>query len=279
MTHHTITGGGGVELHVIETGNPHGRPILFIHAYSQCSLMWSRQLHSELADDYRLVAMDFRGHGRSGKPHDAYSDTRLWADDVDAVILGLALQQPVLCGWSYGPLVMLDYVRHYGAAGIAGFISVGGITRLGSADAASVITPAFLNLVPAFFSTDAEESVRGLGSLLRLCYLVEPSIEDQYLILGYNVSVPPYVRQALFSRVLDNDDVLPQLRNTPVLIVQGEHDAILKPELVDRHRRDFPQAEVVVIPAAGHGAFRDAPAAFNGHVRRFCEHLAGAAVA
>ena len=58
MHTHRIIGGGGTQLHVIETGNPKGRPILFIHGFSQCWLAWSRQLKSDLADDYRLIAMD-----------------------------------------------------------------------------------------------------------------------------------------------------------------------------------------------------------------------------
>ena len=72
MKHHTITGGGGVQLHLVETGDPSGRPILFIHGFSQCWLAWSRQLNSDLADRYRLVAMDMRGHGLSEKPRDGY---------------------------------------------------------------------------------------------------------------------------------------------------------------------------------------------------------------
>jgi len=36
MKHHTITGGGDVQLHLVETGDPSGRPILFIHGFSQC---------------------------------------------------------------------------------------------------------------------------------------------------------------------------------------------------------------------------------------------------
>ena len=48
MKSHKITGGGGVNLHVVETGNPRGRPIVFIHGLSQCCLQWSRQLHSRL---------------------------------------------------------------------------------------------------------------------------------------------------------------------------------------------------------------------------------------
>ena len=60
MNSHKITGGGGISLHVVETGNPKGRPILFIHGFSQCWLAWNRQLNSELADDFRLVAIDMR---------------------------------------------------------------------------------------------------------------------------------------------------------------------------------------------------------------------------
>ena len=57
MQSHTIPGGGGTRLHVVETGNLKGRPILYIHGFSQCWLAWSRQLNSDLARDYRLVAM------------------------------------------------------------------------------------------------------------------------------------------------------------------------------------------------------------------------------
>ena len=54
------TGGGGTPLRLVETGNPRGRPILFIHGFSQCSLAWNRQLSSDLAESHRLVALDLR---------------------------------------------------------------------------------------------------------------------------------------------------------------------------------------------------------------------------
>ena len=58
MKEYKITGGGGAQLHVVETGNSGGRPLLFIHGFSQCWLAWSRQINSALAGDYRIVAMD-----------------------------------------------------------------------------------------------------------------------------------------------------------------------------------------------------------------------------
>ena len=86
---HRITGGAGTTLHVVETGNENGRPVLFIHGLSQCALAWRKQLRSSLGNDLRLVAMDLRGHGQSERPPDGYDDQSLWADDVHAVITTL----------------------------------------------------------------------------------------------------------------------------------------------------------------------------------------------
>ena len=272
MKTHKITGGGGVQLHVVETGNQRGRPILFLHGVSQSSLTWNLQMNSSLADAHRLVAMDLRGHGLSDKPHDAYNDSKLWADDINAVIESLKLDHPVLSGWSYGPLVFLDYIRHYGEDQIGGLQFVGGVTKLGSAEAMSVLTPEFLNIVPLFLSTDPEAVARGLEGLLRLCFAREPSPSDLKFMLGYNLSVPSYVRQGMFSRSFDNDDLLPKIHK-PVLITHGAADAIVKPAAVEQHKAALRHAEIQLVPDVGHGVFWDDTAAFNERLRAFCETL------
>lgn len=267
-----VTGGGGVQLHVVETGNPHGRPIVFIHGFSQCWLSWSKQLCSDLADHFRLVAMDMRGHGLSEKPDTGYTDARLWADDLNAVIRSMDLEAPVLSGWSYGPLVILDYLRHYGESQIGGINFVAGITKLGSDDATAVLSPQFIDIVPGLLATDAAESVQSLKSLLRLCFVHEPSPSELFLMLGYNAAVPPYVRQALFSRSFNNDDLLQTIR-TPVLITHGARDAIVKPSIVEQHRAAMPHAHADLMPNAGHSPFWDDAPAFNQHLRAFCQSL------
>jgi len=278
MKSHKVTGGDGVSLHVIEAGNPNGRPILFIHGFSQCGLAWSRQINSDLADDFRLVAIDLRGHGLSDKPKDAYADSKLWADDINAVIESLSLDHPVLSGWSYGPLVILDYVRHYSEDAIGGIQFVGGVTKLGSEEAVAVLTPEFLGLVPGFFSTETEESVASLKSLLHLCFSPEPSAEDLYMMLGYNMSVPPYVRQGLLSRSFDNDDLLPQIRK-PVLITHSADDAVVKSEIVDQHKAGMTHAQIDLMENVGHAVFWNDAATFNGHLRAFCESIGQTAAA
>jgi len=278
MKHHVITGGGGCQLHLVEAGNPKGQPILFIHGFSQCSLTWSRQLDSDLARSYRLVAMDMRGHGTSERPRTGYDDSRLWADDVAATIRELDLERPVVSGWSYGPLVILDYIRHYGEDAIGGIHFVSAISKLGSEEATAVLAPEFLALVPGFFSSDVEESVHSLDALLRMCFVREPSPAELHLMLGYNVTVPPFVRQALFSRAFDNDDLLPTLR-CPVLITHGADDAIVSTDVVEQHRALVPQAQVDIMPGAGHAPFWDDAVRFNQRLAAFCDEVSRGKVA
>jgi pimeloyl-ACP methyl ester carboxylesterase len=266
-----IAGGGGIQLHAFETGSSKGRPIVFIHGLSQSGLAWSRQMKSHLADSFRLVAVDMRGHGLSDKPCDCYGDSRLWADDLHAAMQALNLDHPVLCGWSYGPLVILDYIRHYGEDNVGGVNFVGGVTKLGSDEAASVLTAEFLGLVPGFFSTDAQESVRALDALLSLC-CANLAIEDRYLMLGYSASVPPHVRQALLSRSIDNDDLLPRMRK-PALITHGTDDPVVKPTVIDRQMARISHAQIHMMANAGHACFWNDAATYNKSLQEFVEGL------
>ena len=268
MTTHSIVGGGGTRLHVVETGNPQGTPILFIHGFSQCGLCWSRQLDSDLARDHRLIAMDLRGHGLSDKPQDAYADSKLWADDVHAVLQELKLKKPILVGWSYGPLVILDYIRHYGDDALGGIHFVSGISKLGSEAALSVLTPEFLANVPGLLSADAEESVRALETLLDLAFASDLTPEERYLMLGWSMRVPPHVRQALFARSFDNDDLMPRI-SKPVLITHSSAETIVKPSAVDEHLAAISTAQVHWTREAGHAPFWDDADGFNKRLREF----------
>jgi len=268
MKHHTITGGGGTRLHVVEAGDPGAPSILFLHGVSQSWLTWDRQMRSDLAGRYRLIAMDLRGHGSSERPRDGYDDSRLWADDVDAAIRELDLDRPILSGWSYGPLVILDYIRHYGEERIGGIHFVGAVTKLGSEAAAAALTPEFLAVLPGLFSTETSESVRGLETLLRLCFTRQPEVSDRYTMLGVSVSVPPFVRQAMLTRAVDNDDLLPTI-SKPLLITHGALDAIVKPEVVAQHRARLPHAQIDIMPGAGHAPFWDDAEGFNKRLGAF----------
>lgn len=273
MKTYTVTGGGGLKLHVQDTGNPNGKPILFIHGFSQCRLAWNKQLQSDLADDFRLVALDIRGHGLSETPRDVYGDAKLWADDVHAVLTTLGLAHPVLSGWSYGGVIMSDYVQHYGEATIAGTNWVGAVSRLGDPLLqGGFIGADFLATAPGLFSEHVGESVAALQKLLRLCVHEEPSPEDFYFFLGYNTIVPPYVRQGLFSRHVNNDAVIATMRK-PMLLSYGEQDVIVLPSMGKHIAGLATHAKLSLYPQVGHAPFWEAPERFNRELREFRESV------
>jgi pimeloyl-ACP methyl ester carboxylesterase len=49
-----------------------------------------------------------------------YDNSRPWAEDMQAIITGLALDTPLLVGWSMGGWVVMDYLEHFGDAALAG---------------------------------------------------------------------------------------------------------------------------------------------------------------
>ncbi|WP_227352878.1 alpha/beta fold hydrolase [Haladaptatus salinisoli] len=86
-----------------------GHPVVLIHGDMMSGRLWERQT-SLLADRYRLVAPDLRGHGRSDAPMGEYS-VSVFAEDLRALIETLDLEDVTLVGWSYGALVAGTYLR------------------------------------------------------------------------------------------------------------------------------------------------------------------------
>ena len=271
VKNHKIEGGGGIQLNVEEAGNPKGKPVLFIHGFSQSRLCWNKQIKSDLANDFRLVTLDIRGHGLSEKPQDAYGDTQLWADDIQAVIAMLELDHPVLSGWSYGGEIICDYLRHYGEENISGLNFVGAISKLGE-PVFPFLGQEFLALADGFFSNVVEESVVALEKFMRLCVHDDPTPEDFYFFLGYNTIVPPYVRVGLFSRAIENDDILSQITK-PTLITHGNEDEIVLLKMAKYHASKISQAQVSYYPGTGHAPFWEKPGRFNTEMRSFVNSL------
>jgi non-heme chloroperoxidase len=268
---HEVSGGGGVRLHVEEAGNRSGQPVLFIHGLSQSRLAWNRQLRSELTRDLRLVALDLRGHGESERPADAYGDSDLWAQDVAAVIRSLDLERPILSGWSYGGVVICDYLSRYGEDQVGGVHLVGAVSRLGE-PAMPFLGPRFLAVIPGLFSTDAEESATSLRDFGRMLTTEPLTPEDSYLVLGTAAAVPPRVRQGLLNRTLDYDGLLAELR-TPVLISHGLEDAVILPAMADHNASTIPHAKTSYYAHVGHAPFWEDPDRFNAELRIFAASL------
>ena len=272
MPTHTVTGADDTELCVEETGTQNGQAILFVHGYSQSRLAWRRQVESELADEFRLITFDLRGHGRSETPDTGYDDPETWGEDIQNIIDALDLEQPVLVGWSYGGIIVGDYLQTFGDDQLAGINFVGAATEVGTEAAMAVLGDEFLELVPGFESEVVTESVDTLETFLRRSVHGELSADDLRYQLGYNVAVPPHVREALHSRQVTHTADIEAI-DTPVLISHGEADRIVLPAAADRHAESIEHAETSRYSDVGHTTFWERPERFNRELREFVSSL------
>src|ERR1700749_3859997 len=192
MKAHVVRGGGGLRLHVREWGPADGPPILLIHGWSQNHLCWARQYESALAGEFRLVAYDLRGHGMSEAPLEPghYTDGKLWADDVAAIIEELDLDRPVLVGWSYGAFVICDYLRAYGQDRIAAIAFVEGAVKLGEAAFGTLIGPGFLDHFVGATADDLPTSIGAMRSFVRACVVKPVPDDDLETAICWNVAGP-----------------------------------------------------------------------------------------
>lgn len=273
MKMHQVSGGGGVRLHVREWGRADAPAVVFIHGWSQNHLCWKRQFDSPLADEFRLVALDLRGHGMSDKPEgaDCYTSGQLWADDIAAVVEHLGLDRPVLVGWSYGVVVIGDYVRAYGQERIAGINLVGAAVSLGR-DAP--IGPGFLDTFQGATADDLPTNIEAMRQFVRAC-TAKPLPADLYEeALCYNIVVPARVRAAMVQREVRFDDVLNDLA-VPVLVTHGDRDTVILPATAEHVLATCPMAKVSWYAGIGHMPFAEDSARFNAELADFAGSIHG----
>jgi non-heme chloroperoxidase len=264
MKVHTVRGGGGLQLHVREWGRPDGRPIVFIHGLSQSHQCWVKQYDSTLADEFRLVAFDLRGHGMSEAPLEpsCYADGRLWADDVASIVSELRLDRPVLVGWSYGAFVISDYIRTHGQDQLAAIEFVAGAVRLGEAAFGTLIGPGFLENFGPATSPDLPTSIEGMRGLIRAFAPNPLSSDDVELLLAAGMVVPATVRANLGARTIDDDDILQSL-HVPLLVTQGRADTIVLPAMAEHILATCPTARASWYEGVGHVPHLQEPERFN----------------
>ena len=109
-----VHGHDGTRLHTEVFGPNNGYPIVLAHGIT-CSLqVWHEQI-SDLSRDFRVIAYDHRGHGRSGVPNaSAYSLDHL-AGDLDAVLAATLRpgERAVIAGHSMGGIAISAWAdRH-----------------------------------------------------------------------------------------------------------------------------------------------------------------------
>lgn len=101
-----------VKLYVKDYGK--GKPIILIHGWPLSNEMWEYQMEFLVNNNYRVIAYDRRGFGKSSQPWDGYDYDTL-TDDLSEIIEQLQLENVTLVGFSMGGGEVVRYFsRHHG---------------------------------------------------------------------------------------------------------------------------------------------------------------------
>jgi non-heme chloroperoxidase len=257
----------GTRLAAYEWGRADGPEVLLIHGFAQSHLCFAPQYTSTLAEHCRLVAFDMRGHGESEQPTNpaAYQGSRVWADDIAAVIEAKGLKRPVLAGWSMGGRITRQYLIVHGDARLAGINFV----------ASQVIEeprfrgPGAPKPLPENLTLEAE--IDAAIAFLDGCFAKKPSEAVFRQALGYNMRVPAAIRRAIAGWSTPVQSTLDALRKVtvPVLLTQGRADTVVLPAAAEATAAVVKQAKISWYDDCGHSPFCEDAPRFNDELLAF----------
>ncbi|WP_135821739.1 alpha/beta fold hydrolase [Halostella litorea] len=270
----------GVETHYERTGS--GPPVVFIHGLGWDRRSWRPQL-AALADEYDLVAYDYRDHGESeGAPGTAYS-IGLLAEDLHALVEALSLDSPVLCAHSYGGLIAAEYAVRY-PDDVAGIAFADARTAIGE----SAFERAMFRLQPVLARL---ESVVGRERYDRFMEFVAERVADAEQ--GSDEEVPElgctpseYAEAVTDGMSLDVEGKFvtagreyvgasPTDFHVPVLYAYGELTSDVIAGKADRLDRAPTDVRVREVANAGHGLMLEQPEAFTAVLESFLRDVTG----
>src|ERR1700742_3134734 len=110
----TVRSVDGTKLHTEVFGPPDGYPIVLTHGITCAIRAWAYQI-ADLASDYRVIAFDHRGHGRSGVPRSKGYSLKHLASDLDSVLDATLAphERAVLAGHSMGGITIAAWSARY----------------------------------------------------------------------------------------------------------------------------------------------------------------------
>jgi pimeloyl-ACP methyl ester carboxylesterase len=220
-----------------------GEPLILLHGGLGHSDVWGAQIPA-LAERFKVITADSRGHGRSTRSAQPYSYA-LMASDVLALMDHLKIDKASILGWSDGGIIGIDIAINH---------------------------PERLNKLFAF---GANVNVAGLRS-----DIAESAVFNKYIeVAGQDyarLSKTPKEYDAFVAQIGEmwatQPDYTPEQLGkivTPVAIADGEHDEGIRQEHNLEMANAIPGAKLVILKGVSHFAFVQKPDEFNQAVLDF----------
>jgi len=246
-----------LELSYLEQGA--GEALILIHGLGATADSWRLQVEA-LSANYRVIALDLRGHGQSGYRADEPLTIRTMAADVMALVQSLGISQAHFCGISMGGMIALEILVRFGLR----------VKSLILADTTAFFPP----------PQPREELLKYLDSLDmaawaqvmadRLVRRNAPEDLRQEIIRMITANRRSPYRQGLVATFAgDYRWLLPQIE-VPTLILVGEEDQATPFGYAQYLHKNIQGSVLQVISQAAHASNLENPGEFNWRVG---EHL------
>jgi 3-oxoadipate enol-lactonase len=258
----------GISLSYTDTGPASRLPVVFIHGFPFSKAMWDAQ-RDALSPRYRVITYDQRGHGETSAGNGQFP-LEFLVDDLLALFDHLKLTGAVLCGLSMGGYVALRFAERHPDL-LRGLVLCDTRAEADSNEAKLKRAAALKTIQTAGLEAFAEGFVKSVfapETAQRRPDVVEgiKKIILQNPVLGVGGTL-----LALAGRT-DTTAALSSIR-IPALVLVGEKDAITPPAAAEVIAGGLPNAQLHVIPGAGHLSNLENPLVFNERLTAFLGEL------
>lgn len=254
----------GVKVYLEDSGS--GIPILALHGLGGGSWFFNG-LARRLVDDYRVIALDLPGTGRSEAPPGRIS-VPAWVADIEDVVLHYIGEPVVLIGHSMGGILALTAAAAWPGS-LRATVFVGALP-----EARQEIKDRLALRIDAV----TRRGMAGTGTAVAAANFAAATIERE----------PELV--ALFERLFEAQDPeayirccrilmqasaagLPPRVKVPCLSISGAGDHYAPPDLVTSFVREIPDCSQQILSDCGHFPFLEQPDAFTAHLRAFIQRV------
>ena len=231
----------GIKIHYAVYGQ--GSPVVFLHGGLANTDYWGNQV-AAVAAHHTVILMDSRGHGRSTRDARPYGYD-LMADDVVALMDALKVPKADIVGWSDGGILGIDLaLRHKDRIGKVFAFAANTVTS-GVKEGVEK-NPTFA----AFIERAGHE------------YAVHSATPKEYDAFVDQIS-------KMWADQPNWTDAQLAAIDTPVLVVDGDHDEAIKREHTEYIAATIPHAGLLILPNASHFAFLQDPGMFTFAILHF----------
>lgn len=283
MTYATVDGpsmsqypvvAGDLVTRVLDCRNGEKTVVCLHGAGSRADRFW-HNIAPVAAAGYRVIAMDFPGHGFATKGASVTHSTPAFADFVIQVLRSLDVQRPVIVGTSLGGHVAAAIAADDPDA-VSALVLIGAVGIVPAEPSDGPLTP-----VPMW-----DASPDAIRTKLQMVVADPALISDEWINEESHINSSPGARESLqavagylangVERDRVGDRLLERASHIPTLLVWGEEDRWVPPSVGFRTRELLAGSELVVMPGTGHAPYYEDPETFN---RLLIDFLAGRRVA